>query len=70
MYSGIARSRALFEKANELIAGQTQLLSRHPSLHAFGVSPIYAERAEGCRFWDVDGNEFIDMAGGNLENSE
>lgn len=22
--------------------------------------PIYAERAEGCRVWDVDGNEFID----------
>ena len=40
------------------------MLSRHPRLHAFGVSPIYAERAEGCRFWDVDGNEFIDMVGG------
>ena len=22
--------------------------------------PIYAERGEGCRVWDVDGNEFID----------
>ncbi len=64
MYKGVAKSKALFERARERIAGQTQLLSRHPSLHAFGVSPIYAERAEGCRFWDVDGNEFIDMAGG------
>ena len=58
------RSRALFERANELIAGQTQLLSRHPTLHAFGVSPIYAESAEGCRFRDVDGAEFIDMVAG------
>ena len=64
MYTNITQSRALFEKAQQLIAGQTQLLSRHPSLHAFGVSPIYAERAEGCRFTDVDGNEFLDMAGG------
>jgi glutamate-1-semialdehyde 2,1-aminomutase len=22
--------------------------------------PIYAARGEGCRIWDVDGNEFID----------
>jgi glutamate-1-semialdehyde 2,1-aminomutase len=22
--------------------------------------PIYAARGEGCRVWDVDGNEFID----------
>jgi glutamate-1-semialdehyde 2,1-aminomutase len=60
----ITRSLELYKQAEERIAGQTQLLSRHPRLHAFGVSPIYAERAEGCRFWDVDGNEFIDMVGG------
>ncbi len=23
-------------------------------------SPYYAERAHGCRYWDVDGNEYID----------
>ena len=64
MYKGVARSQAAFKRAEALIAGQTQLLSRHPSLYAFGVSPIYAEHAEGCRFRDLDGNEFIDMLGG------
>ena len=64
MYTNITQSRALFEKAQRLIAGQTQLLSRHPNMHAYGVSPIYAESAAGCRFTDVDGNEFIDMVGG------
>jgi len=64
MYKPVRKSQALFDRARELIAGQTQLLSRHPTRHAFGVSPIYAERAEGCRFWDVDGNEYVDMCGG------
>ena len=63
-YHGVAQSLRLFDQARELIAGQTHLLSRHPSRHAWGVSPIYAEAAAGCRFTDVDGNEFIDMAGG------
>jgi glutamate-1-semialdehyde 2,1-aminomutase len=60
----VTKSLELFKQAQKLLAGQTQLLSRHPTQHAFGVSPIYAERAEGCRFWDVDGHEYIDMAGG------
>lgn len=24
------------------------------------VFPMYSQRAEGCHFWDIDGNEFID----------
>jgi len=64
MYKPVSKSLSLFNRARELIAGQTQLLSRHPTRHAFGVSPIYAERADGCRFWDVDGNQYIDMCGG------
>jgi glutamate-1-semialdehyde 2,1-aminomutase len=45
----------------ELIPGGTQLISRRPDRYAFGVTPYYAERAKGCRFWDVDGNEYIDL---------
>jgi len=26
-----------------------------------GVAPKYLQRAKGCRVWDVDGNEFIDL---------
>ena len=43
-----------------LIPGATQLISRRPTRAALGVSPIYAERAKGCRIWDVDGNEYVD----------
>ena len=56
----MGRSLALFERARQLIPGATQLISRRPSQFAFGVTPIYAQRAKGARFWDVDGNEYVD----------
>jgi glutamate-1-semialdehyde 2,1-aminomutase len=60
----VERSLALYRRALELIPGGTQLLSRRPSRYASGVSPIYAARAQGARFWDVDGHEYIDWASG------
>jgi glutamate-1-semialdehyde 2,1-aminomutase len=30
-------------------------------MFAFGVTPIFADRAEGAYFWDVDGNRYLDM---------
>lgn len=55
---------ALYERATQLIPGGTQLVSRRPNRVAFGVSPIYAQRACGARFWDVDGFEYIDWMSG------
>lgn len=54
----------LYQRALELIPGGTQLVSRRPTRYANGVSPIYAARAKGARFWDVDGNEYIDWVSG------
>jgi glutamate-1-semialdehyde 2,1-aminomutase len=54
----------LYRRALELIPGGTQLVSRRPTRYAPGVSPVYAARAKGARFWDVDGNEYIDWASG------
>jgi glutamate-1-semialdehyde 2,1-aminomutase len=54
----------LYRRALELIPGGTQLVSRRPTRYAHGVSPVYAARATGARFWDVDGNEYIDWASG------
>ena len=56
----VARSLEIYERARRLIPGATQLISRRPTRAALGVSPIYAERAKGCRIWDVDGNEYVD----------
>ena len=56
----VARSLDIYQRAQHLIPGITQLLSRRPTRAALGISPIYAERAKGCRIWDVDGNEYVD----------
>ncbi len=62
--SRVAKSVALFRRAEELIPGGTQLISRRPSRLAMGISPVYAERAQGARIWDVDGNEYVDWVSG------
>lgn len=54
---GIEGSRRLYEEAARLIVGGAQGHKRpHPTI----PYPIFARRGEGCRFWDVDGNEYID----------
>jgi glutamate-1-semialdehyde 2,1-aminomutase len=54
-----AKSQALFARAAEVIPagiyGHTS-----PAITVPGSFPYYAERSQGCRYWDVDGNEFID----------
>ena len=59
-YPSVAQSTALYHRAGELIPGWTQLISRRADQFANGVSPVYAQRAQGARFVDVDENEFLD----------
>ena len=59
-YKGVKRSMEIYEEAGRVIPGYTQLRSRLASGFAEGVSPVYADRAKGSRFVDVDGNEYID----------
>jgi glutamate-1-semialdehyde 2,1-aminomutase len=60
----VPRSMQMYRRAEQLIPGGTQLISRRPTRYACGVSPVYAERARGARFWDVDGHEYIDWVSG------
>lgn len=62
--SRVAKSMAMSRRALELIPGGTQLVSRRPTRYACGVSPVFAARAQGARFWDVDGNEYVDWVSG------
>jgi glutamate-1-semialdehyde aminotransferase len=62
--SRVPRSQELYTRALQLIPGGTQLVSRRPTRYASGVSPAYASRAKGARFWDVDGHEYIDWVSG------
>ncbi len=56
----VSTSMELYDRAGMLIPGRTQFVSRRASMFAEGVSPVYADRAKGSRFIDVDGNEYID----------
>jgi glutamate-1-semialdehyde 2,1-aminomutase len=53
---------ALYNAAKALIPGGTQLLSKRPEMFAPDVWPAYYDKAKGCRVWDLDGREFIDMS--------
>ena len=59
-YRGVKKSMDTYKRAGELIPGWTQLIGRRASMHANGVSPVYAQKAKGSRFTDLDGNEYID----------
>jgi glutamate-1-semialdehyde 2,1-aminomutase len=58
---GVEKSYELHKHALEVIPGGTQLISRRPTGYAYGVTPVFSTRSKGCRFWDVDGNEYIDL---------
>jgi glutamate-1-semialdehyde 2,1-aminomutase len=51
-------SRALHEKALASMPGGTTRTTTY-----FDPYPLYIERGQGCRVWDVDGTERIDMLG-------
>ena len=58
--SPVPRSMDMFERAKQLMPAGTQLISRRPSRFAYGITPVYADRAKGSRIWDIDGGEYID----------
>ena len=57
----VPESTRLYRRADRLIAGRTHLFGRRAELHAQGISPVYSHRQQGCRLWDVDGNEYLDF---------
>ena len=51
-------SRAIHERAVAVMPGGTTRTTTY-----FDPYPLYIERGEGCRVWDADGTERIDMLG-------
>ena len=52
------KSRRLYKKACDLIPGGVNSPVR--AFRAVGGNPIFIDRAKGSRFYDVDGNAYID----------
>ena len=53
------KSYQLFEEAQKYLPNGIYG-PRTPTFLTFGSYPAFIKRGEGCRIWDVDGNEFID----------
>ena len=60
MSRSFSRSLALFERAARVIPGG-MYGHTHPAAVLPMASPYYATRGEGCRYWDADGNGYIDF---------
>lgn len=64
----LTQSQAWFARSKKVIPGCAQTFSKGYTQYVQGVSPIFLERGQGCRVWDVDGNEYIDYVQGLLPN--
>ncbi len=52
----------LWTRAKQVIPGGNMLLSKRPEMFLPDQWPAYFSRAKGCKLWDLDGDEFIDMS--------
>ncbi len=55
------KSKELFEQAQMVIPGGVNSPVR--AFKSVGMTPPFIARANGCRLWDMDGNEYIDYVG-------
>ena len=51
----------LWRRAKKIIPGGNMLLSKRSEMFLPNLWPSYYSKAKGCRIWDLDGREFVDM---------
>ncbi|WP_420335130.1 aminotransferase class III-fold pyridoxal phosphate-dependent enzyme [Roseibium sp.] len=52
----------LWQRAKRVIPGGNMLLSKRPDMFLPEHWPAYFSKAKGCRVWDLDGREYVDMS--------
>ena len=52
----------LWKRAKRIIPGGNMLLSKRPEMFLPNHWPTYFSKAKGCKVWDLDGKEYIDMS--------
>lgn len=58
----MGKGQELYKKAKTLIPGGTMLLSKRPEMFLPEQWPAYFSKAKGCKVWDLDGKEYIDVS--------
>jgi glutamate-1-semialdehyde 2,1-aminomutase len=61
MHKGYSKSIELFEEAQNYIPGGVNSPVR--AFKSVGLNPVFIERGQGSKMYDVDGNEYIDYVG-------
>ena len=56
------QGQKLWQRAKQVIPGGNMLLSKRPEMFLPEHWPAYFSRAKGCRVWDLDSRELIDMS--------
>jgi len=52
----------LYKRAKRVIPGGNMLLSKRPEMFLPDKWPAYFSKSKGCKVWDLDGKEYIDMS--------
>jgi glutamate-1-semialdehyde 2,1-aminomutase len=52
----------LYRRAKKVIPGGNMLLSKRPEMYLPEKWPSYFSKSKGCKVWDLDGKEYIDMS--------
>jgi len=58
----MGKGQDLYVKAKTLIPGGTMLLSKRPEMFLPEHWPSYFSKSKGCKVWDLDGKELLDMS--------
>jgi glutamate-1-semialdehyde 2,1-aminomutase len=60
--SKMGKGQKLWKRAKGVIPGGNMLLSKRAEMFLPEQWPAYFSHAKGCKVWDLDGNEYIDMS--------
>jgi glutamate-1-semialdehyde 2,1-aminomutase len=58
----MGQGQDLYKRAKEIIPGGTMLLSKRPEMFLPDNWPSYYSKSKGCKVWDLDGKELIDVS--------
>ena len=60
--SNMGKGQKLWTRAKRVIPGGNMLLSKRSEMFLPGQWPSYFKKAKGCKVWDLDGREYVDMS--------
>ena len=58
----MTQGKLLWKRAKKIIPGGNMLLSKRSEMFLPEQWPSYYSKAKGCKVWDLDGREYVDMS--------